>query len=150
MKCPKCSQELRTTDLGQYSVVSLDVCPACQGSWFDKGELDRLDRSVWTNVEALTFRRTDAGTQRLSCPKCNHDLEPGSPADAPDLVVDRCMSCQGFWLDAGELEKIEAVALQLDKKLAVTRRIQKPEDWSFLRWLAYCTSRAGRRVTTRK
>lgn len=139
MKCPKCSVDLGRSDLGEYGFVILDICPDCKGAWFDKGELDRLDRSVWTNVEKLGFRRREAAGGALSCPKCTHDLESISPADAPDLVVDRCASCEGFWLDAGELEKMADVAMHTDDaKVAHMRHYRKPADWSVLRWLVYC------------
>ncbi len=139
MKCPKCNAELKKSDLGQYGFVILDVCPNCKGSWFDKGELDRLDQSVWTDFEELNFQRREPGAQRLSCPKCNHDLEPVSPVDALELVVDRCASCEGFWLDAGELEKVQDITLHIDDtKMAHMRYYHKPPGWSDLRWLIYC------------
>lgn len=139
MICPKCNAELRKSDLGEYGFVILDVCPDCKGSWFDKGELDRLDHSVWTNFEELKFQHKEAGAQRLSCPKCNHDLELVSPVDSPNLVVDRCPSCEGFWLDAGQLEEVDDIATHIDdKKLAHMRHYLKPPDWSALRWLVHC------------
>lgn len=115
MKCPRCKAELRSTDLGEYGFVILDVCTECQGTWFDKGELDRLDDSVWTNVEELDFKPGAEGHEEIYCPKCNQEkLDLISPKDAAEVVVDRCPSCQGFWLDKDELDKMREAATQKD------------------------------------
>lgn len=40
---------------------------------------------------------------RLQCPKCDgHLIE----TTFEDIKVDRCQSCAGVWLDAGELEQL--------------------------------------------
>jgi Zn-finger nucleic acid-binding protein len=101
--------------------------------------LDRLDHSVWTNTEELQFRPAAETGPRYRCPRCQGGLESISPSDAPDLAVERCASCHGFWLDAGELDKIEDAAMRADAALeARMHRYRKPPDWSVLRWLVYC------------
>jgi Zn-finger nucleic acid-binding protein len=37
----------------------------------------------------------------LNCPKCRHDMEA---IEVDGVEVDRCLSCQGLWFDAGELD----------------------------------------------
>lgn len=44
----------------------------------------------------------------MHCPKCGTEL---SPIDYKGLTIDKCFSCNGVWLDEGELE----TALSLDK-----------------------------------
>src|SRR5438093_1154164 len=39
----------------------------------------------------------------LHCPKCGQQL---SEIDYKGVKIDRCMNCQGVWLDAGELEQV--------------------------------------------
>ena len=139
MKCPRCNVDLTASDLGEYGFVVLDTCPTCKGAWFDKGELDRLDKSVWTNVEELPFKAAQEGREPVACPKCSSEMQPISPADAPALVVDRCACCGGFWLDAGELDKMREVALAADDEAVKhMRHYRKPDDWSYLRWFIYC------------
>ena len=41
MKCPKCGADLLETDFHQ---VKVDVCPDCNGMWFDGGEIDLIAR----------------------------------------------------------------------------------------------------------
>ena len=138
MQCPVCSVELAQTDLGEYGLVVLDVCPQCRGTWFDKGELDRLDGSVWVNIEEHGFHEVEGDHKQAMCPRCNAALEPLSPDDAKDLIVDRCPSCDGFWLDKGELDRMGDVTDQVHGELAAKATlVQKPLNWSWIRWAAY-------------
>jgi hypothetical protein len=45
----------------------------------------------------------------MHCPKCGMGL---SEIDFKGVKVDKCLSCDGIWLDAGELDQIS----QLEKK----------------------------------
>lgn len=140
MKCPRCSVDLKPTEPGEQGFVTLDVCHDCKGAWFDKGELDRLDDSVWVDAEQeIEMRAAEADHQDLDCPSCAAKLQAVSPVDAPDLIVDRCGSCGGFWLDDGELEKMQDV---VEEKHAEHRentvKLKRPAGWSHLRWLVYC------------
>lgn len=147
MLCPICSVELQKTNVEGDGLVALDICPSCQGAWFDHGELTRLDESIWTNVERHAFHDREGDHQSAICPKCKEamfdgrpmefPLDPLSPADAPDLIVDRCPSCFGFWLDHGELERIVAVGDIYDELKQSERefdaKIARTED--HLRWV---------------
>ena len=49
-----------------------------------------------------------AGEQRrqqhwMKCPKCGSDL---TPEVSRGIEIDRCASCGGMWLDAGELDAL--------------------------------------------
>lgn len=46
----------------------------------------------------------------MRCPKCGSEL---IEVDYKSLKVDRCSSCDGVWLDAGELES----AMKLEKSV---------------------------------
>ncbi len=39
MKCPRCGEDLREVVRGH---VTIDVCPACNGVWFDAGEVELM------------------------------------------------------------------------------------------------------------
>src|SRR3989304_4664117 len=41
MHCPKCGEHLVTKE---HFDVTIDECPACEGMWLDKGELEQLAR----------------------------------------------------------------------------------------------------------
>jgi hypothetical protein len=40
LPCPKCSVAMQTI---RFRGVEVEVCPSCDGIFFDKGEVDRLD-----------------------------------------------------------------------------------------------------------
>ncbi len=121
MDCPRCKSPLETIDLGEfggeYAAVVIDNCPKCEGVWYDKGELDARDESVWTDTEALDFESRLSGGRRAVCPRCDVTLTPVSPVGAREVVVDRCPECYGFWLDAGELGAIQSLASRLDAEV---------------------------------
>lgn len=136
MDCPVCRGTLlQQTRLGDFGNVILDICPRCHGVWIDAGELDRLDGSPWANVEEHRFHDVEGDHPVADCPKCsNVSLTPLSPADMPDVIVDRCSRCNGFWLDHGELDRMKEVAQQLDAEPGPAICDQKPAGWSELRW----------------
>jgi len=132
MNCPRCKSRLEIIDLGkfggEFAPVVIDSCSECGGVWYDKGELDARDESVWTNVEDLDFESRLSGGQRASCPRCEVLLVPVSPRGARDVVFDRCPDCHGFWLDAGELESIQSFAGRLDTEtLKKMTKIPQPD-----------------------
>jgi Zn-finger nucleic acid-binding protein len=144
MRCPVCDVDLRQSDLGEHGFVVIDTCPKCSGIWCDKTELDRLDDSVWTDVEGSPLSKA-AGHAARQCPRCSETMEPLSPEDDKDLVVDRCTSCGGFWLDHGELERMRQLTHAADGKIA--DRMQwagRPPGCSRLRWAAALIKEAFR------
>lgn len=139
MKCPRCNVDLKSSDFVEYGFVIIDVCPGCHGTWFEKGELDCLDESIWTNVEQLDFDTAGSQHTALKCPMCQGDMEPLSPHDAKELVIDRCTSCEGFWLDKCELEKMQEVAAEKDGEILKNMVwVRRPHDCSWLRWCILC------------
>ena len=52
------------------------------------------DKSERERLKALHY---------LKCPKCGHDLKP---QQLSGIEIDRCTFCEGFFVDAGELEQL--------------------------------------------
>ena len=82
--------------------VELDVCPKCNGIFLDKKEIRALTGSRSLNKLLTKLLGLDSDSQ-LICPNCG-GLMDGE--DAGDVRVDVCLSCNGLWLDAGELERL--------------------------------------------
>ncbi len=56
----------------------------------------------------------------MKCPKCGMDL---IEIDYKGIKVDKCSSCEGIWLDAGELETISKLEKSvLDKLFSVFKK----------------------------
>ncbi|HOX45035.1 MAG TPA: rhomboid family intramembrane serine protease [Myxococcota bacterium] len=110
--CPKCLADLSPL---RVEGVELDLCPACRGVWLDPGELARM-RGARADLPAdqaplTTGARALASTTSI-CPRCDGAFETLEFARGTALYIDRCKSCHGIWLDAGELKRIRAVTAQ--------------------------------------
>jgi Zn-finger nucleic acid-binding protein len=118
MDCPRCLDTLLPRYAGD---VEVDVCQGCGGWWLDRGELEKLiarsHRMGGADADAPGVgarespRPTYAPTQ-MSCPRDSAELRELGVAGRLAITVDRCISCGGFWLDAGELDKIVALLNQ--------------------------------------
>jgi uncharacterized protein len=110
MNCPRCKLILKTKAIKEFKItIEADQCPECEGMWFDKGELSRLDKIVEpTLIEIRKIPSRQQQMQELKCPKC--DQRPMLKADHPrdrKVIMDYCPTCQGIWLDKGELDAIQ-------------------------------------------
>ena len=103
INCPKCSSEalVETPAMGN---IPLDVCPGCSGIWFGKGELEALLKQSQgggtTDLELINPK-----AEGLSCPSCKKKMSHGGLLN-PLLLVDKCQSCGGIWLDSHELDLV--------------------------------------------
>ncbi len=110
--CPKC-----LSDLSPLTVegVQLDLCPACRGVWLDPGELALLrgaEADLPSDQAPVTSGERRLATTTYICPRCDGAFETLEYARGTALYIDRCKSCRGIWLDAGELKRIRAVTAQ--------------------------------------
>jgi len=78
----------------------------------EKREAERRER------ETAEERRRLKEQHYMKCPKCGHDLKA---ENLEGIEIDRCSFCEGFFMDAGELEEL------FSKK--------QPERQGFMRWL---------------
>jgi Zn-finger nucleic acid-binding protein len=103
INCPKCSSEklVETLTLGN---IPLDVCPGCSGIWFDKGELEALLKQS-QGWHAADFTLLNPKAEGLVCPRCKNTMTRGGMVN-PLLLVDKCQSCDGIWLDSHELDLV--------------------------------------------
>ena len=112
MKCPACDYEMTEMELGG---VTVDTCHGgCGGIWFDAYELQRVDEQKEVSAEHLLRIQHDPGltvdaSRKRACPRCvDVKLKRHFFSARRQVEVDHCPSCAGYWLDAGELEKIRA------------------------------------------
>ena len=100
INCPKCPSEslVETPALGN---IPLDVCPGCSGIMFDKGELEALLKQSG-DLASTDFNLINPKPGGQVCPLCKNKMSRGGLVN-PLLVVDKCQSCGGVWLDSNEL-----------------------------------------------
>lgn len=124
MKCPACTQELTEFVIGG---VTVDACEGgCAGIWFDAFELQRVDDQHEIAGETVLNLQRDSKlvvdqSRKRDCPRCaGIKLKRQFFSPKLRLEVDHCPNCGGYWLDAGELEKIRAEK-SLSAKTTVAR-----------------------------
>ena len=73
--------------------------------YFARENAERLRKLAAEQKKALadTEREKLRQLHRMRCPKCGMELKE---IGVRSVQVDRCFSCNGTWLDAGELEKL--------------------------------------------
>jgi len=99
MKCPVCNVP---TYVVEHDEIELDLCPDCQGIWFDAGELDLLlDRE---QTAPLTAAVTDE--QVRPCPLCRQKMNKVNIGPSDRVLIDTCPAGCGIWFDNNELQEL--------------------------------------------
>ena len=96
MKCPVCRVPMYVVEFEQ---IELDLCPDCQGTWFDHGELDLLLKTA--DASALIEAETDEPGR--PCPICRHKMNKVNIGPGRRVLIDSCPEGCGLWFDNNEL-----------------------------------------------
>ena len=84
--------------------VEIDECHDCKGMWLDATELASLV-GTWNDLPRSGVAVSAPGDAPL-CPRCNCPLEKRTYSEQRRILVDRCATCAGIWLDRGEFDGI--------------------------------------------
>jgi len=117
MNCPKCPGKLEKKTVERYEV---DVCPMCEGIWFDIGELESIIKADSRDFNKIDLDRDSLDGQELSevydimntkigkCPRCADGTEMvrAHYKKEKELYIDVCPNCKGIWLDGGEINRL--------------------------------------------
>jgi Zn-finger nucleic acid-binding protein len=109
MNCPNCGKPLSTCKIGR---VTVDECSHCRGIWFDKNELEEAKDEIDPDLRWMDLRiwgrqpRFRIAAQPHDCPKCKNVTMQLITYEQPDIDVLYCPSCEGSWLNSGDLKKI--------------------------------------------
>jgi Zn-finger nucleic acid-binding protein len=125
LNCPRDGTALT---LGREYGIEVDRCPTCQGAWYDQDELSLLESTVAHDEEQrrgmIDYARRESD---LSCPKCGARMRAFNYR-AYNLELDACPQDHGFWLDAGEAERVRALMQERVRGLGRSARAQR--DWA--------------------
>ncbi|MFC4257726.1 zf-TFIIB domain-containing protein [Marinobacter lacisalsi] len=125
MKCPRTGSPLRPLKVGG---ITVDVSKACGGVFFDNFELEKFDESTELRGEVLAEHLEQFSVpllvqnERINCPKCVTTVMRRyyySPEN--QIEIDECVTCNGIWLDAGELEHLRRLFPTQAKRQQVGR-----------------------------
>lgn len=125
MNCPNCQEPLTPMT---YEGITIESCPGCEGEWLDPGELkhvvttrdvlfDEEERRAIAAAARITPIEVDREDRDLVCPKCGGQTDAINYGGDSGIVIDKCTTCGGIWLDAGELEKVQMLVEGWQDKL---------------------------------
>lgn len=109
--CPHCRN--RRLYPVKKEQTELDVCLKCGGFWLDHGELEQIIRRYdpksrfGSNFADVFVAQNMSGQRR--CPTCKTMMTPYKVMADSEFIVDACDTCQGIWLDQGELERSQVL-----------------------------------------
>jgi Zn-finger nucleic acid-binding protein len=109
--CPRCAVKMRRRAVGNHRPLE---CPMCCGLFVDAPDLEKMIREQEERVAAVGAgaggrpqRASLAGepVTYLKCPICSGLMNRVNYGRVSGVIIDWCGD-HGYWLDAGELEKI--------------------------------------------
>jgi Zn-finger nucleic acid-binding protein len=121
MKCPNCESELAPA---RRHGVDVDACPSCKGLWLSAQELDQLEDEAFDlgDKEKGTLVFAAEPSTRL-CPQCGQALQ-GFQYRLYDLPLEFCAAGHGYFLDAGEDDRVLALMREEETRLKRSGRAE--------------------------
>lgn len=113
MNCPKCDHTMEPVEFG--TDISLMRCAGCKGLFCDSGTLQMM-RDQWLADTVLDTGSASEGARHnqvmdIPCPACNTIMKRVEDMEQVHVILDVCPSCDGVFLDAGELTDLKNVTL---------------------------------------
>src|SRR5205814_1653357 len=85
LKCPGCRGDMDTFRVSGNAPVTIDICPACEGTWVDAGELALLK----TAARARIVPKADGPVREPPPPGRSRHGESVAPAPAAEEAHER-------------------------------------------------------------
>lgn len=125
MKCPNENTELAPT---KRNGVDLEVCSTCNGMWLTPQELNQLEDEVFdfgdSEKGTLVF---DPEPAALKCPQCAKPMRKFQYRFY-DLDMMFCDDGHGFWLEAGEDQRV--LAFMKKEEEGLQRKVLAEDRWA--------------------
>ena len=123
-KCPVCQSTL-TKD--KYEGTNIYPCSNGCGIFLGRGNLKIIEESREQIIPMSSVSKaTDDRGSVKACPKCQELMAKRNHGELNSTVIDYCSSCQGVWLDPGELERIQ-VFYEAAQEFNDPHQFQEPE-----------------------
>ena len=97
-----------------FESIEIDRCSACQGLWFDSGELNKLrnkDAAAALDIGDVVTGKKQNVIERYRCPRCAGPMNRLVDPKQPHIWFEQCGSCRGSYFDAGELTDLVTVSI---------------------------------------
>jgi len=120
MYCPRDGATLQTE---RERGIEVDACPACRGAWYDYDELAALESTIAGDEQRLGTIEYSKHESTLQCPVCESPMHAFNYR-AYNLELDACAEGHGWWLDAGESERVRLI---MRERVAGLRRSESAQ-----------------------
>ena len=116
MNCPRDDSPLENKEINETPVRA---CPRCGGLFLEHGQLNDVAGPTpgdleFSTVDLDSLQHSDDHGQ-INCPRDNGPMvKVDFNLDSP-IILDYCERCYGFWLDGGELARINEEVKQLNE-----------------------------------
>ena len=108
-------------------MIEVDSCPNCRGMWLDFNELDKLEDVAFDDDSRKGSLIHHQAKTEFPCPQCGAAMEEFQYR-LHDLKLDYCAeNDHGFWLDAGEDERV--IAAMNQRAQDIQRKTSAESDW---------------------
>lgn len=98
----------------EFDGTEVDRCTICNGIWFDSGEIEIMrskDAAAAIDTgDAATGKQSNA-LDDYQCPRCSGAMVRVVDPGQPHIWYETCSSCNGSYLDAGELLDLSKVTI---------------------------------------
>jgi Zn-finger nucleic acid-binding protein len=135
MICPNDNIEMHQVKIISHygQPIILEQCEKCGGIWFDESELYRAKQGEAEKIELLDpeilRNPTTIESPRLICPRDQTVLSQFTDRYFPkDIILERCPSCNGIWLNRGEFTKYQRFRQELKRPKEKGNKEKKLEE----------------------
>lgn len=144
IRCPQCDVAMKevTVRANPGSLIQLDQCQRCGGTWCDRWELFPLEAEEAARLDSLDETLLTSPSpwtpKTLYCPRCTAELHTlKDPLLPQDIILQRCLRCDGIWLNRGQLARYKnyqkSTRLKKMGAEAVAQKLpevfQDPKSW---------------------
>ena len=126
MDCPKCRALMETVKFG--ADIKVARCTGCGGLFCNAQTLQKL-RDEWISDAVLDKGSAALGARHnamldIACPECGTRMDRVRDHEQSHITLDNCSSCNGVFLDAGELTDMKSLTL-MDQVRRLLARLGK-------------------------
>lgn len=118
MKCQICNNTITPVKKDDLEMLQ---CETCNGFWIKKGSLNKLIKHRAGDVE---FSSIDHHMHHdthgiMKCVYCDDQaMIKVNFIEYSDIILDYCEECGAFWIDNGELDKMQAYIQSIEQNNA--------------------------------
>ena len=116
MNCPRDHSPLEKKEINHTSV---QTCPRCGGMFLEHGQLNRVADPTpgdleYSSVDLDSAQHADDHGP-INCPRDNTAMVKVDFNVDSSIILDYCQNCHGFWIDGGELSRINKQVQELNE-----------------------------------